>query len=77
MNSEPIINAALADALRGTHPAWREGIDVEQSRVLADRGRRPDLLVAHPGGQTVEGSPDARESRSLVFPSSLPSIAGR
>ncbi len=42
-NTEPLVNAALADALDRRHPRWR--VTAEQSAVLGHRALRPDLLV--------------------------------
>ena len=52
-NSEATVNVQLGDLLRTKHPAWRDGIGVEQSRVLREAARRPDIVVRHPGGQVV------------------------
>ena len=52
-NSEATVNVQLGDLLRTKHPAWRDGIGVEQSRVLREAARRPDIVVHHPGGQVV------------------------
>ena len=52
-NSEATVNVRLGDLLRTKHPAWRDGIGVEQSRVLREAARRPDIVVRHPGGQIV------------------------
>ena len=52
-NSEATVNVQLGDLLRTKHPAWRGGIGAEQSRVLQEAARRPDIVVRHPGGQVV------------------------
>ena len=53
-NSEAVVNAALAEALRRKHPLWREALGVEQSGVFAEnRSLRPDLVVRPPGAQPV------------------------
>ena len=52
-NSEATINVQLGDLLRTKHPAWQDGIGVEQSQVLRNAARRPDIMVSHPGGQVV------------------------
>ncbi len=52
-NSEATVNVQLGEVLRTKHPAWRDGIGVEQSRVLREAARRPDIVVSHPGGQVV------------------------
>lgn len=56
-NSEATVNVQLGAVLRTKHPGWREGIGVEQSRVLREAGKRPDIVVRHPGGQ-VDGDAD-------------------
>ena len=52
-NSEATVNVQLGDLLRTKHPAWRDGIGVEQSQVLRNAARRPDIMVSHPGGQVI------------------------
>ena len=52
-NSEATVNVLLGDLLRTKHPDWRDGIGVEQSRVLREAAKRPDIVVRHPGGQVV------------------------
>ncbi len=52
-NNEATVNVHLAEVLRNKHPGWRGGIGVEQSRVLGEAARRPDIVVRHPGGQVV------------------------
>jgi hypothetical protein len=42
---------ALANALRGKHPRWRDRIGAEQTGVLKDEpGLQPDIVIRHPGG---------------------------
>ena len=43
-NTEPLVNAALADALGRRHPRWR--VAAEQSDVLGERALRPDIVVS-------------------------------
>lgn len=52
-NAESSINVQIAEVLRAKHPAWREGIGAEQSRVFRDAARRPDLIVHAQGTQPV------------------------
>ena len=53
-NSEATVNAALAEALRGKHPLWRESLGVEQSGVFAEnRALRPDIVVRPEDAQPV------------------------
>ena len=53
-NSEATVNAALAQALRGKHPRWRESLGVEQSGVFAENpALRPDIVVRPEGAQPV------------------------
>ena len=53
-NSEATVNAALAEALRGKHPLWRDSLGVEQSGVFAEnRALRPDIVVRPQGAQPV------------------------
>lgn len=42
-NTEPLVNAALAEALDGRHPRWR--VTAEQSDVFGQRALRPDIIV--------------------------------
>ena len=42
-NTEPLVNAALAEALDRRHPRWR--VTAEQSDVFGNRALRPDLVV--------------------------------
>ncbi len=42
-NTEPLVNAALADALGRRHPRWR--VAAEKSDVFGDRALRPDIVV--------------------------------
>ena len=54
--SEPAFNPALAEALRGKHPRWREPgrIGAEQTNVLRGHpAERPDVVIRHPGGAPV------------------------
>ncbi len=54
--SEPAFNPALAEALRGKHPRWREPgrIGAEQTGVLRGHpAERPDIVIRHPGGAPV------------------------
>ncbi len=53
-NSEATVNAALAEALRGKHPRWRESVGVEQTGVFHENSRlRPDIVVRPEGAQPV------------------------
>ena len=53
-NSEATVNAALAEALRGKHPLWRDSLGVEQSGVFAEnRALRPDIVVRPQDAQPV------------------------
>ena len=53
-NSEAIVNAALAEALRGKHPLWRDSLGVEQSGVFPEnRALRPDIVVRPEDAQPV------------------------
>ena len=52
--SEATVNAALADALRGKHPLWREALGVEQSDVFTENSAlRPDIVVRPQNFQAV------------------------
>ena len=54
LNSEATVNAALAEALRGKHPLWRDSLGVEQSAVFAEnRALRPDIVVCPQDAQPV------------------------
>jgi len=45
-NTEPQMNGALARALRRRHPLWDENtVHAEQTRVLKDARKQPDILV--------------------------------
>ncbi len=44
-HSEGTVNYELANALRRRHPLWRDRIGSEQSQVLRDRAKRPDIVV--------------------------------
>ena len=58
---ETAFNLELARQLRLRHPRWREdgterdAVAAEQTRVLGgrSRGRRPDIVIRHPGGLPV------------------------
>ena len=54
--AETAFNPALAEALRGKHPRWREAgrIGAEQTGVLRGHpAERPDIVIRHPGGAPV------------------------
>ncbi len=42
-NTEPLVNAALAEALNRRNPRWR--VTAEQSDIFGNRALRPDILV--------------------------------
>ena len=50
-NSENIINAKLAECLRSKHPGWTVGS--EQTDVLVNKLKQPDIVVSSSGGLTV------------------------
>ena len=50
-NTENILNAKLAECLRGKHPNWRVG--AEQTNVFVEKLKQPDIVVSHEGGLTV------------------------
>ncbi|MCY4224899.1 MAG: hypothetical protein OXF06_08680, partial [Bacteroidetes bacterium] len=50
-NSEKIINAKLAECLRTRLPNWSVG--AEQTNVLVEKKKQPDLVVSHASGLTV------------------------
>ena len=43
--TEPVFNAALATALRGKYPGGECQVGAEQTAVLREKGRRPDIVV--------------------------------
>src|SRR5712691_935252 len=53
--TEHTINDALADLLRGTRRAWRDGdiVTSEDTGKLKDTSGRPDILVAEPNVSPV------------------------
>ena len=51
--SETAFNPTLAEALRGKHPRWRDRIGAEQTNVLLEAARQPDIVIRHPGGLSV------------------------
>ena len=52
--AESVFNSELAKALRTKHPEWTDDhIAAEQSKVLEEKAKRPDILVQHPGGMPV------------------------
>ena len=63
--SEPVINAALANVLRGKHPLWRERVYAEQSRVFQQAALRPDIVVDHPGGLPVAVETEFEPARTV------------
>ena len=44
-HTEPAVNLALGEALSVRHPMWRKNIGAEQSDVLDNIQRRPDILL--------------------------------
>ncbi len=50
-NSEKTLNVKLADCLRDKLPSW--SVQAEQTNVLAEKKKQPDLVVSHMGGITV------------------------
>ena len=49
---EPALNLFLAQALDRRHPRWQ--VSAEQTRTVhGEPGRRPDILIAHSGGQPI------------------------
>ena len=50
-NSERIVNAKLAECLRSRLPNWIVG--AEQTNVLVEKMKQPDLVVSHASGLTV------------------------
>ena len=63
--SEPVINAALADALRRKHPLWHSRVHVEQSRVFQQAALRPAIIVDHPGGLPVVIETELEPARTV------------
>lgn len=51
INSERTVNTVLAHCLRSRLPNWDVG--AEQTNVLVEKKRQPDLVVSHVGGLTV------------------------
>ncbi len=51
INSEKIVNTKLAECLRSRLPNWSVG--AEQTNVLVEKKKQPDLVVSHTGGLTV------------------------
>ncbi|MDE2911534.1 MAG: hypothetical protein OXL68_01230 [Paracoccaceae bacterium] len=52
--TEPTVNIALAQALRGKHPLWREHLGAEQTGVFRDHsGLKPDIVIRTPDMQPV------------------------
>ena len=51
--SEIAINFELSNVLRSKHPGWRDRISAEQSNVLYETARQPDVVVRLPGGVPV------------------------
>lgn len=43
--TEPVFNAALAAALRDKYPGGECRVGAEQTKVLRERGRRPDIVI--------------------------------
>jgi len=53
-NTEQSMNAALGRALRKRHPLWDEtSVHAEQTRVLKDARKQPDILIEIEGRQPV------------------------
>ncbi len=50
-NAEKVVNAKLAECLRGKHPGWRVG--AEQTDVFAEKLKRPDIVVSQEDTLTV------------------------
>ena len=50
-NSERTVNIKLAECLRSRLPNWSVG--AEQTNVLIEKMKQPDLVVSHTGGLTV------------------------
>ena len=52
--TEQTINDELGRILRTSHPRWNDYIDTEKTGMIAEgAGKRPDLIVRHPGGIPV------------------------
>ncbi len=52
--AETAFNGYFAEVLRGKHPAWRDGLGVEQTGAFPDApGLRPDILVRPADAQPV------------------------
>ena len=51
--TEPVFNAQLAAALRGKYPGGECSLGAEQTKVLRERGRRPDIVVRPRGSLPV------------------------
>ena len=51
LNTEKIVNAKLAEGLRGKYPGWRIG--AEQTQVFVERAKQPDIVVSHASTLTV------------------------
>ena len=50
-NSEKTLNVKLADCLRGKLPNW--SVQAEQTNVLVEKKKQPDIVISHIGGLTV------------------------
>ena len=50
-NAEKILNAKLAECLRGKHPSWM--VNAEQTNVFVAKLKQPDIVVSREGGLTV------------------------
>ncbi len=49
--AEAVVNAKLAESLRRKHPGWE--VDTEQTGVLEEKSKRPDIVISHENGLTV------------------------
>lgn len=63
--TEPVFNAKLAEVLRGKYPGGESRLGAEQTDVLAERGRRPDVVVHPPGGLPVIVETEFHPARSV------------
>ncbi|MDD9864259.1 MAG: hypothetical protein OXU54_06780 [Gammaproteobacteria bacterium] len=82
-NTESIVNAALAAALREKNPHWR--VAAEQTAIMEETGRRPDIVLPgsapvvieteFPPARTVEEDAKARLGKGLAnSPQSLEQV---
>ena len=63
--TEPVFNAKLAEVLRNKYPGGESRLGAEQTGVLAERGRRPDIVVHPPGSLPVIVETEFHPARSV------------